>query len=108
MYKEFNITPETVKRLIEFRDARNWEKYHTSPELARAIAGEAQELSELYLWGRNPESYKYYKEIADIAIYLLYFCKLNDVNLDDAINSAIDINEKNYPLSSGDRPDRDK
>lgn len=104
----FQISDETAKRLIEFRDARDWQKYHTPGELARAVSIEAAELSELHLWGRYPAITKAEKEVADVAIFLFYYCHVAGIDLDAAVNFAIDQNEKNYPLSNGDRPDRDK
>jgi NTP pyrophosphatase (non-canonical NTP hydrolase) len=38
----------------EFRDAREWRKFHDPKNLAEAISIEASELLELFLW-KNPE-----------------------------------------------------
>jgi len=56
----------------------------------------------------KPKEDKECKEVADVAIYLFYYCKARGMNLDAIINYAIDANEVNYPLSAGNRPDRDK
>ena len=104
----FQITEKTAHRLIEFRDAREWQKYHTFGELSRAIAIEAGELSECHLWGKVFDEPKARKEAADVAIFLFYYCHKMNIDLDSVVNGAINQNEKNYPLSNGDRPDRDK
>ena len=38
---------ETIKKLIEFRNERDWEQFHNSKDLALAISIEASELLEL-------------------------------------------------------------
>jgi hypothetical protein len=48
---------ENVGRLLAFREARDWGKFHRPKELAAALAIEAGELQELFLW-RDPESAK--------------------------------------------------
>ncbi len=39
-----------IKELQKFRDARHWEQFHNSKDLALAISIEAAELNELFLW----------------------------------------------------------
>lgn len=60
--------------LAAFRDARNWQQYHTPEALARAVAVEAGELNELFLWGRNPTLHDVREELADVMIYCLSLC----------------------------------
>ena len=47
---------EVIRQLKEFRDARDWEQFHDSKNLATAISIEAAELNELYLWKTIKES----------------------------------------------------
>ena len=47
---------EILKKLIEFRDERDWKQFHDSKNLATAISIEAAELNELYLWKTIRES----------------------------------------------------
>ena len=70
-----------VQRLLAFRSARDWQRFHQPKELAAAIAIEAAELQELFLWREretadevtaDPQRLeKIREEIADIAIFLL-------------------------------------
>jgi NTP pyrophosphatase (non-canonical NTP hydrolase) len=39
-----------VQRVREFRDERDWRRFHTPEDLAAAIAIEAGELQEVFLW----------------------------------------------------------
>lgn len=78
--------------------ARNWEQYHTSSELARALNIEASELSELYLWGKTPSSERLREELADVLIYCLMLADKNDININTAILEKIKKNAKKYPV----------
>ena len=51
--------------LVKFRDARNWQQFHNSKDLAVAISIEAAELNELFLWKSVEESEKVNKEMID-------------------------------------------
>ncbi|GEL90357.1 hypothetical protein [Pediococcus parvulus] len=64
---------QLISELIDFRDSRGWNKYHTLPALARAVSVEA---GELFLW--DVESKKDFSdksvdnmklELADILTY---------------------------------------
>ncbi len=41
---------EILKKLLKFRDDRDWEQFHDSKNLALAISIESSELNELFLW----------------------------------------------------------
>lgn len=64
-----------------FRDARDWRRFHTPKNLAQAIAAEAGELNDLYLWERQPELVLVGEEMADILIYLLFLADVTGTNL---------------------------
>jgi NTP pyrophosphatase (non-canonical NTP hydrolase) len=63
-----------ISELEKFRDARDWKQFHTSKDLALAIAIEAAELNELFLWKTVEESEKVNRdklreELADVLAY---------------------------------------
>lgn len=87
-----------IKKINSFVQARNWEQYHTSSELARALNIEASELSELYLWGKTPSSERLREELADVLIYALMLADKNDININTAILEKIKKNAKKYPV----------
>lgn len=87
-----------IKKIKSFVQARNWEQYHTSSELARALNIEASELSELYLWGKTPSSERLREELADVLIYALMLADKNDININTAILDKIEKNAKKYPV----------
>ena len=87
-----------AKELERFRDERDWRKYHTPANLAAAIAVEAGELQELYLWGNNPNFFDVQDEVADVAIFLLNLVNVLDIDLEKAIMDKIEKNRKKYPV----------
>ena len=94
-------------QLQNFASERDWEQFHTPKNLAMALSVEAAELVEIFQW-LNPEQSKLpdkrqleliNSEVADIAMYLLRFCDLLDVNLEDAIQTKIVKNAEKYPIN---------
>ena len=39
-----------IDELVKFRDARQWEQFHNTKDLALALSIETAELNELFLW----------------------------------------------------------
>ncbi len=44
---------QLLQQIREFRDARDWQQFHNSKDLALALSIEASELLELFLWKGN-------------------------------------------------------
>jgi hypothetical protein len=49
------------KRIVEFRDARDWKQFHNPKDLALSLALEAAEVLEHFQW-KNPEEIKAHLE----------------------------------------------
>jgi len=95
---------ELTKETIKFREARNWEQFHNSKDLASAISIEAAELNELFLWKTIEESEKVDKkklseELADILIFSLLIAHKNDLDIKEIVLDKIRKNDKKYPVS---------
>lgn len=86
-----------IQKLIDFRDARGWKKFHTEAELARSYMTEAAELNRLYQWGHIPEDEPLKEEIADGFIYLLYKCEKRGFDPRQIILEKIEKNAIKYP-----------
>lgn len=98
-----------LQRLLKFRAERDWEQFHRPKELAAALAIEAAELQELFLW-RDPETSQEVvqgdsarmqavrDETADILIYLLLLAHELGINLEDAVFDKIAVNEIRFPV----------
>lgn len=97
---------ELFATLREFRDSRNWQKYHTPKNLASSIVIEASELLELFQWTRSREDEERVirerrkdveEEIADVLIYLLFFCDAAGIDPVEAFKMKMEKNEEKYP-----------
>lgn len=101
------ITLKEIKQLIaQFTKERDWNTFHTPKNLSMAIAAEAAELMELFLWVESKESIAYFKnkesqvkeELADIIIYLLCFANEMNIDVSQIIIQKIKLNAKKYPV----------
>lgn len=89
--------------IIQFRNNRNWEQFHTLKDLLLGLNIETSELSELFLWKSEPEvkdisQEQIANEIADIFIFLSYIAYHFNVNIEKAVLAKIEINNKKYPI----------
>ncbi|MCY6372442.1 nucleotide pyrophosphohydrolase [Clostridium ganghwense] len=103
-----NVIEELTKKIIQFRDNRDWKQFHNPKDLAISLGIEAGELLECFQWKTNEEikellqsekKIKVQEEIADVAMYLLFLCNETNINLEEAILDKIKKNEEKYPVS---------
>ncbi|MFX0204365.1 MAG: nucleotide pyrophosphohydrolase [Candidatus Hodarchaeota archaeon] len=96
-----------LKKVIEFRDERDWAQYHNPKDLAISISLEAAELLEIFQW-KNPQEVQMLKsdvnaskmvkeELGDIMIYTLTLAHEFDLDPTEIILDKIQINDKKYP-----------
>jgi NTP pyrophosphatase (non-canonical NTP hydrolase) len=95
---------ELSKKIIEFRDQRNWEQFHQIKDLLLGLDIEVSELMELFLWKSDSEideipKEKIQQELADIFIYLAYVAEKFEIDLEQAIVEKIELNGQKYPVS---------
>ncbi len=92
---------ELEEEIKEFRDERNWKRYHTPKNLALSISVEAAELLELFQWKedsmKNIEKERLEEEMADIMIYLLALSDIAEVDLTEAVKEKLEKNRRKYP-----------
>jgi NTP pyrophosphatase (non-canonical NTP hydrolase) len=101
MFEDLNV------RVIAFRDARDWQQFHSPKNLAGSIVIEAAELLETLQWSSDAtmdadvESRRadIGRELADIVIYCLLMANESDIDLEDAINSKLAENDAKYPVA---------
>ena len=99
---------EIARQLQDFADARDWNQFHTPKNVAMALSVEASELMELFQWsntGGTEEAVKnnepdpaVAKEVADVMIYLIRFCDITGIDLEEAVLSKIRENSEKYPV----------
>ena len=93
-------------RIRAFRDARDWAQFHTPKELAVAIAAEAGELLQHFVWQDAAQSEQRVvdrhaaiaDEMADVAILLFEFAGNIGVDLEQAMLAKLARNEARYPV----------
>ncbi|MET0066983.1 MAG: nucleotide pyrophosphohydrolase [Candidatus Thiodiazotropha sp.] len=93
------------QRLKAFAQARDWEQFHTPKNLAMAMIAECAELVEHFQWLTPEQSMNLSEEkhgevaleLADILIYLIRCAERLDIDLIDAVERKVAINESRYP-----------
>lgn len=102
---EFERLTEEIRK---FAQARDWEQFHTSKNLAMAIAGEAGELSAEFQWlspdqsertSLSPDKLKSIAlEIADVQIYLLRLADVLSIDISGVVREKLATNESRFPI----------
>ncbi|MGA1205364.1 MAG: MazG-like family protein [Opitutales bacterium] len=100
-----------VTTLQDLKDAvqafvreRDWERFHSPKNLSMALAAEAAELMEHFLWDSLEDSHQSAKkeevadELADILLYLLEFANMTGIDISEAVAAKAKKNAEKYPL----------
>ena len=92
-----------------FRDARDWSQFHTPKNLAAAIAIEAAELQERFLWKTDkeiaqdlkdgPKREAVVEEVADVFLFALLLADRLKIDVGQAIADKLAANEQKYPVA---------
>ena len=97
---------ENIKeRLRLFAKDRDWDQFHSPKNLSMALIVEAAELVEHFQWLTEDQSAslppdklsEVRDELADIQIYLVRLADKLSIDLLDAVNDKIKVNERKYP-----------
>ena len=99
---------ELKSRVLAFARERDWEQFHAPKNLSMALAAEAGELMEHFLWS-TPETSraqvvdpvkraKIAEELADILIYALEFANVAQIDVAAAIEAKMASNALKYPV----------
>ena len=93
---------------LSFATERDWEQFHSPKNLAMALAGEAAELMEHFQWLTTTQSERdqlpddsvedIRQEMADIFLYLLRLSERLEIDLSEAVQEKLSINEMKYPI----------
>jgi NTP pyrophosphatase (non-canonical NTP hydrolase) len=111
--KSLNDSSTTVAelkaRILAFVRERDWEQFHAPKNLSMALAAEAGELMEHFLWVDADASReivrrdaarrkKIEEELADVIIYALEFANATGIDAAATIESKMEANGKKYPV----------
>ena len=110
MVDDHATTIQNLKDLLsEFRDLRDWGKFHDPKNLAEAISVEASELLELFLW-KTPEEIgaalnsdpmfrrAAESELADVICFCLNLANAVHVDVAKIVMSKVEENKRKYPV----------
>ena len=94
---------ELIDLINQFRDERDWRKFHNEKDLAISISLEASELLELFQWKQSEEVVEkslqeIKEELADVFMYSLMLADNLNLDVEEIIKEKIDINSKKYPV----------
>ncbi len=99
---------ELTRRLIAFRDARDWRPFHGLKNLMLSLNLEAAEILELTQWKSDDEIEaaaadpgfrdRLGEECADVLLYLLLICERAGIDLEAAARAKMELNAGKYPV----------
>ena len=106
---DHTVTLASLKeRIMAFAHEREWEQFHSPKNLSMALAAEAGELMEHFLWMESADSHdlrakagrleKIEEEISDVVIFALQFANVAGIDLAEAIDRKLAINAAKYPV----------
>lgn len=95
-------------RVKEFISDRDWGQFHDPKNVSMALASEVGELLDLFRWVKSEDSFRVLEddetrdavrmEIADIAMFLVDFASICNIDLTTAIDEKMRINALRYPV----------
>jgi NTP pyrophosphatase (non-canonical NTP hydrolase) len=89
-----------TKKVLKFRDDRNWAQFHTGKDIAMDLSVEAAEVLELFLWKKddaiNTEKLK--DELGDVFYALLLLANHYQIDVETALTDKLKKNEQKYPV----------
>jgi dCTP diphosphatase len=99
---------EIKDRVLAFARERDWEQFHAPKNLSMALAAEAGELMEHFLWA-TPEASrtivtdpvkrkKIEEELADVVIYALEFANMTGIDVAAVIETKMAANAAKDPV----------
>ncbi len=99
---------EIKDRVLAFAKERDWEQFHSPKNLSMAIAAEAAELMEHFLWQSAEQSRvdmteeairaEVAEELADILIFSIQFANVSGIDLSEVIAAKMKKNSEKYPV----------
>ena len=98
------------RELAAFMDERDWQQFHTPSNLSQAIAIEAAELMEVFLWLSDEEEAALLEEeaqrsavideLADVLVYSLTLADALDIDVSEAVRDKMARNARRFPAKT--------
>ncbi|MGX7059827.1 nucleotide pyrophosphohydrolase [Vagococcus humatus] len=94
----------SMDKINQFIDERNWRRFHTEKDLALSISIEAAELLEIFQWKTSDEAKEDFEhlkeELADVLIYSYMLADKLGVDIDEIIDEKLIKNKIKYPIET--------
>jgi len=98
---------DLTSRIQSFVDAREWRQFHNPKDLAVAIAAEAGELMQHFVWQQEDQIAERVRlkrdeiasEVADVGILLFEFADNLGFDLGEVMAAKMARNEERYPVA---------
>ena len=72
---------ELIRKILLFRDEREWKQFHTPENLAKSIMIEAAELLENFQWNDSYNKDNVIEELADVMMYCVLMADSIEVDI---------------------------
>ncbi len=97
---------QLTKKILDFRDARDWKQFHNPKDVALSLVLEATEVMEHFQWKNNKEIDEYLKtakgdvaeELADVFYWVLLMSSDLKIDIKLALEEKLKKNEIKYPV----------
>lgn len=104
--KNMKNISELTKRILDFRNARDWKRFHNPKDLALSLVLEASEVLEHFQWKNKKEIEQHIvgnkaeigEELADVLYWVLLMSHDLKINILNALEKKINKNEEKYPV----------
>lgn len=95
-----------TKRIIDFRNARDWKQFHNPKDVAISLSLESAEVLEHFQWKNGEELEEYINthkdhlgdELADVLYWVLLMSHDLNIDIEEALNKKMDKNEEKYAV----------
>jgi len=97
---------QLTKKIIAFREARDWKQFHNPKDVALSLVLEATELLEHFQWKNPKEVLAHVKshkseiseELADVLYWVLLMSHDLGIDIKKALAGKIEKNTRKYPV----------
>jgi len=95
-----------TKKIVQFRDERDWKQFHNPKDVALSLVLEATEVMEHFQW-KNPDEITQYikkhkneigEELADVLYWVLLMAHDLKIDLNSALEKKLIKNAEKYPI----------
>ena len=95
-----------TKRILAFRDARDWKRFHTPKDMALSLCLEAAEVLEWMQWKNGADLDAHLakrrrevgEELSDVLYWVLLLAHDLDIDLSTAFRRKMAVNARKYPV----------